>query len=136
MDTFNKAHKNIQVSNNSLTIKACGSEGGCGNAYGRTEMNSTMGSIYEWKFSIHKRYDNLYIGIASHTDINANWKNIDYACDGYDGTKLHFGKAKSYGNKFKSGDTVCMKVDFKTKTISYNVNNNGYRIAFENITDK
>eukprot|EP01083_Nonionella_stella_P197782 726856_1 len=91
MDTFNKAHKNIQVSNNSLTIKACGSEYGFGNAYGRTAMNSTMGSIYEWKFTIHKRSYNLMIGIASHTDINADYKKIDYAYNGYDGKKYHLG---------------------------------------------
>eukprot|EP01084_Bolivina_argentea_P312163 540423_1 len=95
-----------------------------------------MGSIYEWKFTIHKRYGSLFIGIASHTDINADYKKIDYAYNGYNGKKYHFGKSQPYANKFKSGDTVYMKVDFKTKTISYNINNNGYRIAFENITDK
>eukprot|EP01084_Bolivina_argentea_P081175 147016_1 len=103
MDTFNKAHKNIQVSNNSLTIKACGSEGGCGNAYGRTEMNSTMGSIYEWKFTIHKRCGHLFIGIASHTDINVDWKKIDYAYNGDTGSKYHFGNKQSYANLFYSG---------------------------------
>eukprot|EP01083_Nonionella_stella_P311429 1110457_1 len=123
MDTFNKAHKDIRVSNNSLTIKACGS--GCdyewGNAFGRTAMNSTMGSIYEWKFTIHKRSLYLLIGIASHTDINADYQKIDYAYNGNTGKKYHFGKSQSYANTFKSGDTVCMKVDFKTKTISYNI---------------
>eukprot|EP01083_Nonionella_stella_P111172 325973_1 len=105
MDTFNKAHKDIQVSNNSLTIKACGSEyGNYGNAYGRTAMNSTMGSIYEWKFTIHKRSGMLLIGIASHTDINADYKKIDYAYDGCDGTKCHFGKYQSYANEFNAGD--------------------------------
>eukprot|EP01083_Nonionella_stella_P065026 169993_1 len=137
MDTFCKANKDIQVSNNSLTIKACGGGySGYGNAYGRTAMNSTMGSIYEWKFTIHKRWGGLLIGIASHTDINADYKKIDYAYDGHNGNKYHFGKKESDANLFISGDTVCMKVDFKTKTISYNINNNGYRIAFENITDK
>eukprot|EP01083_Nonionella_stella_P197783 726858_1 len=95
-----------------------------------------MGSIYEWKFTIHKRYASLYIGIASHIDINADYDKIDYAYNGYDGKKYHLGNKQSYANEFTSGDTVCMKVDFKTKTISYNINNNGYRIAFENITDK
>eukprot|EP01084_Bolivina_argentea_P121437 215189_1 len=125
MDTFCKAHKNIQVSNKSLTIKGCGSEW-CdfGTAYGRTAMNSTMGSIYEWKFTIHERSADLLIGIASHTDINANYKKIDYTYDGSDGNKYHFGKEEPYANSFTSGDTVCMKADFKTKTISYNINNN------------
>eukprot|EP01084_Bolivina_argentea_P317734 550931_1 len=86
-----------------------------------------MGSIYEWKFTIHKRYkyDRLYIGIASHTDINVGYKKIDYAYEGEDGKKYHFGREQSYANSLNSGDTVCMKVDFKTKTISYNINNNG-----------
>eukprot|EP01084_Bolivina_argentea_P037590 69532_1 len=95
-----------------------------------------MGSIYEWKFTIHKRWGGLLIGIASHTDINADSTKIDYAYDGYYGDKCHFGKKQPYANSFTSGDTVCMKVDFKTKTISYNKNNNGYRIAFKNISDK
>eukprot|EP01084_Bolivina_argentea_P037589 69530_1 len=95
-----------------------------------------MGSIYEWKFTIHKRWGGLLIGIASHTDINADREKIDYAYNGETGSKYHFGKEESYANKLKSGDTVYMKVDFKTKTISYNKNNNGYRIAFKNISDK
>ncbi len=46
----------------------------------------------------------MCIGIQSNRNVNADYNEIDYGYNGYNGSKWHLGKSEEYGIKWGAGD--------------------------------
>ena len=118
-------------------------------SYGKVVIASTSKSIAIWKIKIHKseRDCNKCIGITSSTKcVN---KDFSYGQDGYfyvfsdngcrfksdideDASKEHNELFDFHSFKYKSDDTLIIKLDLKAATISFGADEN-LKIAWTNI---
>eukprot|EP00483_Globobulimina_turgida_P004507 UN04516 len=136
VDTFKIANKWITISKNGKTVTSKGGGGyhDWGNAFGRIGMEASSKNKYKWKLTCKQRsHWNMFIGIQSNRNVDADCYGIDYGYSGGRGRKYHLGKFEKYGILWGAGDVIEMRVDFEKQEMGYSVNGIDQGIAFRNL---
>eukprot|EP00483_Globobulimina_turgida_P006871 UN06883 len=98
-------------------------------------MAASSKKKYEWKLTCKERSGgcDMWIGIQSNRNVDADYDGIDYGYDGSSGNKFHLGKREEYGIRWVAGDVIEMRVDFEKQEMGYSVNGIDQGIAFRNL---
>lgn len=132
-----------QLSNNNKTVAKCGS--GSRNAYLTKIVNT---GVHRWRFKLEYEDLNLPLSIGifktktkgglkqgyNNTAENFSKKNGYAVVVSYQRRARNKGIGKAYGKRqSKSGDIYEMILDFNKRTLSFNVNDEFWGIAFDKI---
>lgn len=150
-EKFDIVGKRIDLSDDCKTITVGHKGAGWCNAYGRIEIDSLSDICCYWKIKVVKETNNMFIGLSTHrintSSFQYNYSNLFYALFNAGGIRTATDMASAeirstdgrkeiatpYARKYREGDIVTMRLNLRMKQLSFDINDEEYGVAVEDI---